>query len=421
MSNSDLNPLLKVKVRPFGYYEIIIFSFLLFESIFMMPDSVVDEIAKASYLITYKFGFISKALIGSFFSLFTDRITSYQIYVTAIITFLILIFLIAFLLGAIIRKSQPNTRSSVIVFVMLFLSSPFSVTYLLGMYIGRFDTYWIIITLASLVFLKRPFLRWVIPLLCCVAMLIHQGYVFTYMPALAIPMLYEIYKNKYSKKHIIIFLLSCFSLITLFLIFQVSPGKIPFISANDFSDYLSRYSDFKVSTVMLYNVYFASFKESYYGYIRPLLASYALPAGVAVLTFSLPLMIVFGVVWKKCFYYTENRFLKLVYLVCAFSPLIIIPVACFLNDWDRYWASIINTQFILIFYLLYSNEQAVVDSVEKIGDFFERHFLLLIVIIIFACSIKFSEAGTNIFSFIKDKNAISKILEDFVNSNVNSF
>jgi len=286
------------------------------------------------------------------------------------------------------------------------------------MYLGRFDTYWIIITLVSLLFLKKPFLRWTIPLLCGIAISVHQGYMFSYMPSLAIPLLYEIYKNKYSKINIAVFLLSCFSAILLFIIFQVSPSKVPFDNALYFSDYLSNFADFKVSVVMLYNVYFANFKESFYGYVQPLLLSYVVPACITILTYSLPLILIFGVLWKNCFCNTGNRFLKFIFILCAFSPLIFIPIIFLLNDLDRYISAIINTQFILIFYFIYSNESSVIDSVIKIGNFFDKHFLLLIVTIIFLCSIKFSEAVTNIFSFIQDKDAVSKALEEYMNSKI---
>ena len=416
MASSSASPLLKTQPGRPGYYEILIFAFLLIEFLFLAFGKVVDAIAMASYLVTYEFGFISKALIGSVFSLFTSRITSGQIYVTAVVSFLILIASISLLLGKLIRNSRQDMRSSVIVFVLLFLSSPLSVTYLLGMYIGRFDTYWIIITLLALIFIKNPVWRWAVPIMCAVAISVHQGYIFSYMPALMVPVLYEVYANKYSKRSFFIFFFSCFSLISLFIVFQVLPAKIPFNNAVDFSEYLSKSADFPVSPLMLHLVYFAPFSEGYYGYVQPLIASYALPFGFALLVFSLPFLIIFGVIWKKCFSDTGNKFLRFVFLLCAFSPLIFIPISFFLSDWERYWAAVLNTQFVLIFYFIYSNEQVVIDSVKKIGNFFEKHFLLLVLIIVFLCSIKFSEAATNISSFVQNKDEIIKILEDYSNS-----
>lgn len=415
MANSSASPLLKTQPGRLGYYEILIFAFLLIEFLILAFGKVVDAIAMASYLVTYEFGFISKALIGSIFSLFTSRITSGQIYVTAVVSFLILIALISLLLGKLIRNSRQDMRPSVIVFVLLFLSSPLSVKYLLGMYIGRFDTYWIIITLLALIFIKKPVWRWAVPILCAVAILIHQGYVLSYMPALMIPVLYEVYANKYSKRSFFIFLFSSFSLTSLFIVFQVLPAKIPFNNAVDFSEYLSKSADFPVSPLILH-AYFIPFSEGYYGYVQPLIASYALPLGFAFLVFSLPFLIIFGVLWKKCFSNTGNKFLRFVFLLCAFSPLIFIPISFFLSDWERYWAAVLNTQFVLIFYFIYSNEQAVIDSVKKIGNFFEKHFLLLVLIIVFLCSIKFSEAVTNISSFAQNKDELIKILEDYSNS-----
>jgi hypothetical protein len=418
MADSAASPLVKKSSGHFGYYELPIFAFLLFELLILLPDKVVDSIATASYLITYRFGFISKAMIGSIFSLFSDRITTHAIYITAIVSFLFLILLISFLLGRIIRNCREEIKPSVIVFVLLFLSSPLSVSYMLGMYLGRFDVYWIIITLVSLVFLKKSVLSLLVPILCAVGISVHQGYMFSYMPALAIPIFYEVYLNRFSKRNIFILVSSCISFTFLFVYFQTVPAIIPFENAVEFSDYLSRSADFEVSPLMLHTVYFAPFKESYYEYVRPLLASYALPLAIELIVFSLPLLVIFGVIWKNCIHNAGNKLLKFIFVLCAFSPLTFIPIAFFLNDWDRYWAAVINTQFIFIFYFIFSEENSVIVSVKKVGLFFARHHLLLMLIIMFACSIKFSKTVTNMFSFVKDQNTIVQILEKYTNERV---
>lgn len=385
-----------------GSYELIIFSFLLFEFFVLATEESLGAWEKTFYLLTYEFGYISRAFIGSFFSLFTDYVTDEMIYIFALTSFLILIVMVSLLLGGLLRRSEPDLKTPTTIFVILFLASPFSVTYLLGSHVGRLDTYWIIVTLLALVFLKNPVLKWSIPFLCAVAVSIHQGYMDTYMPALAIPMLYEIYKNKYSKSSFSVFSLSCITLMVFFVAGQFFPASIPFDNAIDFADYLSQNASFRVSAPQLYLEYYAPFLEYLFENNFPLLKTFALPLALIYFSVASPLLIIFGFIWKQSFRFTDNRFKKFVFFLCAAAPLAFIPAAMFGLDWDRWLAAALNTQFILIFYFVYSNDISVTHSLKTIASFFEKHFLLLLLIVLFMSILTFSEAIIQMFNFIKN-------------------
>jgi len=417
----NTNRLIKTEYQRIGYYEIVMFAFLLLEFLFLACDKVGDSNTRTAYLLTYEFGFHSQSLIGSIIYLFTDKITSRLIYIIAIVSFLVLAFQISILLGSLIRTSQQSVKSSVIIFTMLFLASPLSVTYLLGMHTERLDVYWIFITLLALVFLKRPILRWLIPILCAIAVSIHQGYMSTYMPALAILLLYEVYRNKYSIKSIAVFILSCITMISLFVFFQFAHPSYPFENAADFAKYLSAKSDFSASAPMLYIGFLAPFKDWFYGYVLPFTKSYALPLGIVFLTFSSPLIVVFLYVWKQSLKNADKKFLKFIFFLCVAAPLVFLPAAVLANDWDRYWAAAVNNQFILVFYFIYSKEEVVIKGVKKVGEFFEQHILLLIMILIFTNSFTFSQLATDIFSFIKDRETTANLINSFFNKRVNGY
>lgn len=418
MAKHKTNLLVETKYLQIGYYEFLIFAFLLAQFLILTYDKVGDTNSRTAYLLTYEFGFRSQSLVGSVISIFTNKITSRLIYIISVVSFLALALQISFLLGKTIRESIPSIKSSVIIFVVLFLASPLSVTYLLGMHTERLDVYWIFITLLALVFLKKPVLRWTIPFLCAVAVSVHQGYMSTYMPALAIPMLYEVSKTKFSKPHAAVFGLSCFTMITFFIFFQFLPSALPFDNAADFAEHLSAKADFSASTSMLYIGFFAPFKEWFYGYTLPFTALYALPVGISYLLFSLPLLLIFIYIWKTSLKYTDSKFLKFVFFLCIVAPLVFFPAAIIANDWDRYWAAAINNQFIFIFYFIFSKEESVIIAVRKVGDFFERRLFWLLLIIIFTNALTYSQAATDIFSFIKDREATAKFLEDYFNNRI---
>lgn len=418
MVNTSAKTPFLVRSRRFGYYEFIIFCFLIFEFLIMNFGRVVDTNSLTSYLTTYEYGFLSKSLMGTILFLFTDYLTIQAIYRISTVSFVLLLFLISLFLGKLLRSSPPDLSPSSAVFCVLFLSSPLSVTYLLGMYIGRIDTYWIILVLVSLYLSRRSLSCLIVPLLCAVAMGIHPGFVFAYFPAIAIALLYEIPHNKYSNKHIFVFLSCCISVAFLFYLFQIRSAVPPFESAVAFAEHLSKYSDFKPSALFLHIQYFTPFSESYYGYIRPLLVSYATPLVFALTAFSLPLLITFGLIWKHSIKNTDSKFLKLVFIICSLAPFVFVPITFLLNDLERYWAAVINTQFLLIFYFLFSGESAVVLSVKRVGTYLIGHPFVLICIIVFFCSLKFSETTTNIFSFIKDTETVAQILEKYTTESV---
>jgi len=357
------------------------------------------------YVITYHLGFIGRAFIGSIIALFTDYLTLKEFKFLLAADALVLLALISFLLGKVIAKAESDYKNAVLVFVLLFVSAPVSMTYLLGTHYGRLETFLLIFTLVGLIALKKPGFKWAVPFICFAAIATHQGYLVTYMPALAIPMLYEVYRSKYSKKSIIIFSSSCAVLIGFFIYFQIfSRGQLDFATAEEMGKALSQHTDMKIGFPMLYLEYFAPFPQWVTDYVIPFTRSMDIPVvGIALLTVSIPLIIVFGVIWKSSIHNAENKFLKFIFILCSVAPLAFIPAAIFGNDWERWWSAVINCQFIFLFYFVYSKENVLMDSLKGVSEFFRRHTLILIFILVFAGSALFSNLGL-LFLHFMDKS-----------------
>jgi len=357
------------------------------------------------YVITYQLGFIGRAFIGSIIALFTDYLTLKEFKILLVSVALALLTLISFLLGKVIAKTESDSKNTVLLFVLLFVSAPVSMTYLFGTHYGRLETFLLIFTFAALIALKNRRFKWAVPLICFAAVATHQGYLVTYMPALAIPMLYEVYRSKYSKKSIIIFSSGCAVMIGFFVYFQLfSKGQLNFATAEEMGKALSLRTDMKIGLPMLYLEYFAPFPQWVTEYIIPFTKSMDLPVvGIALLTVSIPLILIFGAVWISCIRNAENRFLKLIFILCAAGPLTFIPAAIFGNDWERWWSAVINCQFIFLFYFVFSKEDVLLGSLKKVNDYFQRHTLVLICILVFAGSALFSNLGL-LFMHFMDKS-----------------
>lgn len=415
MSLNRDNYLLRENKKIFGAYELIIFTFFLFEFFVLTSEKRLESetFVTTHYLMTYETGFISRALIGSIVSLFTSRLTIHQIFIVGTFSYLLMTVGISMLLGHLIRNSKSTERTAITIFVILFLSSPLSVTYLLGFHFARLDLYWIILVLSALICLKNSVLLWAVPLLGALAVCVHPGFLVTYMPALFIPILYEVYRNRGSKKHIVVFILSCSFTIFLFTYFQVFPQIIPYATAAEYSDHLTKNAAFQADPFMVYLEYFAPFREWLTMFVLPLTATYAFPLGLVLFTFSVPLIWIFAYVWKNCISETKDKFLRFVLILCAAAPSAFIAAAVFGNDWDRWWAAAINTQFILVFFFIISREAIVLKTINKVGSFLSSHLLLLLLIIIFTNSLTFSHASSLVFHYIFNPEINDRLFQNY--------
>lgn len=400
-------------------YEVAFFSFMVFELLVIVYKNS-DAWSTTQYLLNYKFGFSSRFLIGSILSLFTDRVTYKIIFITVIVFLLILIFLIAILLGAVIRACKPDEQSAVTMFAVLFLTSPLSITYLFGIYFAKFDLYWIILTLIAIPLLKNSVTCWLVPFICAAAVLVHQGYMVTYMPAIAIILLIEVYRSNYSKRSVALFWTSCLTMAGLFVVLQLMPKSISFENAVSFADYLANKADFTPSKEMIWLEYFAEFPDYWLNLHLPLIKSIALPMGCVMLTFSSFLIVIFVYVWKNSFLSTEKKFIRFIFVLCLMAPLMFTVAALFGTDWDRWWAAAVNNQFIIVFYFISVREKVVIDTVKKAGAFFDRHFLLFLLIIIFSNSLVFSGTASLLFSLLlSDDSPGFHLMWDYFNKNIN--
>lgn len=363
------------------------------------------------YVITYESGFISRAFIGSIVSLFTHYLTlkAFKVLLTAVA--LVMLALISCLLGRTVAKTDQDLKSAVALFIVLFVSAPVSMTYLLEAHFGRLETFLLIFTLAGLICMKKPGFEWAVPILCIFALATHPGYMVTYMPGLAVPMLYEVYRGKCSPKSLAVFLSSCIIMIGLFIYFQLfSRDALDWASAEEMGKALAQRTELKVGTPMLYLEYFAPFPGWVTDYILPLVKSIALPVGTVLFVLSMPLIIIFAFLWKNSICDTNEKFLKFIYILCLASPLLFIAAAVFGIDWDRQWAPVINCQFIFLFYFIFSKEKSLLNSVKKAEVFFNRHMLILICILVFSALSLLSNNGLLSFRFF-DKSVYDKFYE----------
>ena len=184
------------------------------------------------YALNYRYGFISRAFIGTIYSvvdaLFPANMISYDMAVkfTLVVTIGFLAYYLWFLY--MILKKIPSDYQRITAYLGVVLNIFLTSTFAGDFNFGRVDMYMIAISmLGTLLFVyeKAEFL--VIPL-TIIGMLIHQGYIFMYLNIMMIFVVYKFFKNDKKRVYYGIIFVCCavaaLGLIFYFELFSHSSG-----------------------------------------------------------------------------------------------------------------------------------------------------------------------------------------------------
>ena len=374
------------------YYEVFIFAVLMFEFFYVCPGiHNMNEWTVTNYFFSYQdLGFNSRFFIGSIFKIFFEYISASTLYYCIFFIIIITNAFAAIILGNVIRRSPKDRLDSLKVFLALFLASPFSLSFLFdNNNFGRLDTYLIIITGIMLLFIRHNHLKWLIPILCVIATSIHQGYFMTYMPIIAIVLIYECYKNRFKTSSMVLCGASFLLIIFSFVFFQFLAPNLDFKSAADVVKFLSHRTDLRLNEDLIFTEYFIN-ADTWLSDIWQIIKTFAIPYGVCVPVITSPLIAVFFSLWSTAFKKADDKFAKFIVFLCMAAPVISIPL--FVGpDWDRWISAIFIVQFLLVFYFLDAGFSCVVESAENIRVFFSKHLTLFIIILIFISLMIFSD------------------------------
>jgi len=373
------------------YYEIFIFAVLMFEFVVLCPGiQQLNPWAVTPYFLSYQdFGFNSRLLIGSIFKMFSEHISSSAFYYCIIIIITCMNAFIAVTLGKVLRRSTNDKADSLKVFIMLFLASPFSLSFLFyGENFGRFDTYLIIITVIMMLIVRHKYLKWLIPVLCFIAVATYQGYVMTYMPIIAVILIYECYKNKFKKSSIGLCSITFLIIILSSLYFQFFVSGFDYKSAEAVVALLQPRTDLALSANEIIFEYFVNVNTWFFDELK-IIQSFAVPYTICVLIATFPLIAVFLTLWSSAFKKAQDKFSKFIIFLCMAAPMMSLPIFIG-NDWDRWISAVFITQFSLAFYFLDSGFDCILKSADKIGGYLVKHKILFVFIVLFLSTLLFA-------------------------------
>lgn len=386
----------------------------MFELIILCPNiKHLNPWTITYYFFSYQdLGFNSRFLIGSIFKLFSEYISSKALYYCI---FLILVGMNVFVsvtLGKVLRRSDKDSLYGLKLFLFLFLASPVSLSFLFNFNnYGRLDTYLIIISVIMLILIRRKWFRWLIPILCVIAIAIHQGYVLTYMPAIAVILLYECYKNKYKKENIALCAITYLLIFVSFIYFQFFLPELKLSSAESIIDFVSHRTDFALSKRVVIMEYFVT-PDDWLPAAFVFLKAFVFQYGACMLVATTPLIVIFVILWVGAYRKAKDKFAQFILCLCLASPIASLPIFIG-NDWDRWIPAIFLVQFSFVFYFLDSEFSCVENSAKKILEYCDDHLLLFIIAMLFMSSIMFSDSYYLIFHLMAK---VGQYLNDQVDS-----
>jgi hypothetical protein len=394
-------------------YEILIFLFLLIQ-LLCTNNRDMDDHARSSYLLSYRYGFASRMFIGTIVDMllrggFISKIFLYGFAFSG--TFL-LCFYVSMILGYLIQKSENHL--SLFVLTILYLSSSISpAAYFVQGNFGRMEIYIFLFMLIIFAVIDKKLWRWFIPALCFMSISTHLVSVFFYMPLVFIILLYKyIKKENKNRSEGFLLLLTTVIIVLSFLYFVIfQKSALIFKTEGEFVTALKDKTDIASYGSSLHYDYFLSITDTFRFASSYFTSTAAIIRKFYCILQNLPLFFFFTLFWKDCITFEQKRSMKLLFLFSLFLPLLSIPAFILFVDWGRWVIMILTVQFMLVFYFLHKREDAVVYTANKFTIIVQKNMyavVLFILLSVFFGPIWQIDPSEN---FTKLLRIINKILE----------
>jgi len=330
-------------------YELAVFTFL---TIVFLPtyNKITDDIYAPLLFLDYSAGFGSRLFLGSLMSSFSLDKSSLLTERLVTAFGIILILLASLLAGKLIRNAGEG-KTITIYFVLLFLALPYTAS-AFNHRLSLFDRSLIFFTLLSLILLQNKKARWLIPAFLVMALLTDYFFIFLYLPAIAILILYEVYKESFSLKIISLAFISLTVVLALF--------AYLLLTSHQFGKLTELLGSLKA---------FAFYKQ-----------------WLAYVFYTSPIFTMFFLIWGRAAKNSDKKFEKFIFSLCLILPVSGLPVLLFSSNSFRVKAALLIGQFFLFFYFLYVKNGAFSDSVERTAQYFKNHKYLSLALLAYSAA-----------------------------------
>lgn len=203
----------------------------------------VSDITFSYHVVDYSLGFRSQLLPGAiFYGIFGEHAgeTTATVYETVL---LLLFFAgVSFLLERFLNHVEPPQKNAAFFLILLYLSGSFTFA-VFSDELGMLDVYWLFFSLLFFLFLEKRGLRFLIPALFVLSLLVHFSSVISYLIMFSVLLLYRVSTESEKKRqttYFLVFLLSIGATGGLFVFFLFNQSKDMPLSQEAFHQMLQR-------------------------------------------------------------------------------------------------------------------------------------------------------------------------------------
>ena len=357
------------------------------------------------YVLNYSFGIGSRFFIGTILHLFSPEFISARLafwFCTAF--YLVLAGVVSFCFDVLIKKSSSSCREVVIFLMLLYISSPFSITSFLNSYnFGRLEMYTLLLTMLSVIVFFNIKNNWIkyslITVLTCVSTAIYQGHVFLSYPMLLITMIVSLLAMpKVSFKAFVGPVVNVIMTGISFIYFQFF-SFVKFDNTQDVSAALKSMTDMPFYNETIDLELFRSLSYFYEKLMIPcLLEDHPRELLCLILLLLLPLAVLFYYIYKTAWISQKGvQWYKNEYLYCLLINLVVLPQFILNVDWGRWLIAVGTMVFFEIFLLVYLGNKGIIRTLSKMNYLVKKHYLLCLILIVYFA--KLQVWGTTVETF----------------------
>ncbi len=343
------------------------------------------------YLIDYRAGFISRALIGQIISFFTDSVSVYQILMIARGVIIVSLVLQAGVAACAFKKAYINKSPLICLLCVCFVISPVTVASY-SIYLGYLDPFNLILTILYFYISDKKISYFLTPVICFTGILLHYQFVFAFLPAILSVHLYYVLKDKNRRglKAVSFFVCVAVSAASAVYLILFSKSHIKLSAAELYANMCEKFSDYH--TWGLFEEYFTFYIYGDFNgqnYSNPVefigfLLNYAFDRlnTKSLCGYAATLVPVYAVIEYLYIYMfrrseKEKRFTLFVFMLQPFVAAVTMVIS---TDQSRWAAASFFSNFALLFTLVKNKEPLLYEAAEKL----KKPLVLTVIVAVFA-------------------------------------
>ena len=399
------------KRKLLSYFGLFTIIFIIYYIEYFTPPRDVCWYMLTQYIVSYKFGFISRGLIGTIITYAIKFCTQYHLYIIITLSNFAMIIMAAYFAAKVFVKADEKIKNITFMMALFFCVNPGSITYLfIKENFGRLELYSIILCFAAvLILFQKNKSIYLIPIIGVISILIYQTSFLLYLPIVLILLLY-LFSIEQKKRYLIVFLITGLLSGALFLYLQIW-GKITTLTLSELYQALAPNTDFNPNTDYLKSEYYMEL-TGHFDFMQRRVAG-MMPLFVTAMIVYIPVFTFIYYVYIKSFKKADKK-KKFIYVIILINFLSYLPVFFVAVDYGRWIGSFVTMQFTLILSLAHLRDKYIVSTLAAIEQKFDKYkFFIYASILIYALMSRFTHY--EMFNFSNQINIIGDLIKFYVN------